>query len=280
MEKKERSKAKLPAIVARTGGKGLLKNTIFKLIPEHKTFVELFVGGGSVFFGHPQSEVEVVNDLDKDIYNIFRDTKAVGDKMKGRSFAPNRKKFWRLVDQKNFRNNVERLYRNIYVTLNSFGGSRLSYIGDQTEELILSGKSKFSKRIYPKKWQNDKFKERLKDTTILNEDFRKVIKKYDAPDTFFYLDPPYSRADKNKDYVETGVTIDDVYNAVKNIKGKFLLSYDDVPEAKKLFKNYNILRVPTKYQSGKGGITKKVCELLIMNYNIDKSKLRKCDGAT
>ena len=135
-------------------------------------------------------------------------------------------------------------------------------IGDQTEELILSGKSKFSKRIYPKKWQNDKFKERLKDTTILNEDFRKVIKKYDAPDTFFYLDPPYSRADKNKDYVETGVTIDDVYNAVKNIKGKFLLSYDDVPEAKKLFKNYNILRVPTKYQSGKGGITKKVCELL------------------
>jgi len=279
-----RSRAKMQAIVPRTGGKNLLKNTIVKLIPEHKTFVELFVGGGGVFFAHPKSEKEVVNDLDKDIFDIYRDTKAVGDKMKGRKFTPNREKFWRLHDQKNFKSNTERLYRNLYLSIVSFGGTRMSYIGPKKEKAILEGK--YPGSILPVKWQNDQFKERLKDVTILNQDFRNVIKKYDSKDTFFYLDPPYSRADKNKDYIHTGVTADDVFNAVKNIKGKFLMSYDNTPEAKKIFKNFNIMKVPTAYHSGNpkdrpGGVSKKVCELLISNYNVNSSNIKKCgDGAT
>ena len=195
--------------------------------------------------------------------------------MVGRKFTPNREKFWRLHDQKNFKSNTERLYRNLYVSVNSFGGSRMSYIGPKKEKRILAGE--YPGAILPVKWQSDQFKQRLKDTTILNQDFRSVIKKYDNKDTFFYLDPPYSRADTNKDYLVTGVTIDDVYNAVKNIKGKFLLSYDNTPEARKIFKNYNIIKVATAYQTGKGGVTKKACELLIYNYNINKGNIKKCE---
>ena len=265
IEIKQKKYKSMDGIVSRTGGKSRLKRLIISLIPEHERYVELFVGGGSVFFGKPASKEEVVNDLDKDIYDIFRDTKQVGEMMKGREFKPSKEKFWRLVRQKKFHSPQERLYRNLYVSKLSFSGSRLSYIGDKAATQVRA-----ERLSLPQKWQDNRYKERLKDVKIENKDFKDVIRKYDGAKTFFYLDPPYSRADKNKDYIVTGVTIEDVYNALKNIKGKFLLSYDNVPEAKKIFKNYNIIKVPTKHASGKGGQTLERCELLIANYPITR----------
>ena len=75
--------------------------------------------------------------------------------------------------------------------------------------------------------------------------------------------------------MEVGVTIEEVYNAVKNIKGKFLISYDDVPEAKQVFKQFNIIRVETRYNKGTGGATLGACELLIANYPISGKKTLK-----
>ena len=57
------------------------------------------------------------------------------------------------------------------------------------------------------------------------------------------------------------------YDSLKNIKGKFLISYNYSKEAKELFKNYNIKYVKTTYvDPSKGGndIIKK--EMLISNY--------------
>ena len=190
--------------------------------------------------------------------------------MKGREFIPSREKYWKLVKQKKFHSPAERLYRNIYISIMSFSGSRLSYIGDSVAAKARTRGSGGPGPPLPNKWQSDKYKQRLQDVKIENKDFKDVIRKYDGAKTFFYLDPPYSKADKNKDYIVTGVTIEDVYNALKNIKGKFLLSYDDVPEAKKIFKRFNIIKVPTKHSDGRGGQVGR-CELLIANYPISRA---------
>jgi DNA adenine methylase len=264
----------LKQIVGRTGGKRLLKNRIVDNIPPHEVYVEPFVGSGAVFFGRKfKANVEVLNDLDKDIFHIFKDSQAVGDKLKGKSFRPTREKYFRLLRQTKFRSPLERLYRNIYVSRNSFGSNRTSYIGEKAE-----ASPKFMKAGGTlDKWQNSQYKDRLKDVRIFNQDYKKLLKRWDSPETFFYLDPPYSRAAKNKDYVEVGVTINEVYDAVKNLKGKFILSYDDVPEARKLFSEFNITKVPTKYSDGTGGTKMTVCELLISNYplKIDTGKCKK-----
>ena len=49
----------------------------------------------------------------------------------------------------------------------------------------------------------------MKNTRILNQDYKTVIKKYDNPDAFIYLDPPYSMAADNNDYKDNDIKIED-----------------------------------------------------------------------
>jgi len=245
------------SIIGRVGGKSKLKDAIIKLIPKHNIYVEAFVGGGAVFFGKEPSEKEVVNDLDADIFHIYSDMKSVGENMINKDFKPSREKFNRLKNQKSFNSKTERLYRNLYLSRNSFKGDRNSYIGEKSE------KEKEHANV-GLRYKNTDFKDRLKDVKITNKDWKRLINKYDSKDTFFYLDPPYSMASDNKDYEYNDVTIDELYDTLKNIKGKFLLSYDHNKEIKNKFKGFRVRTVKTTYKPMGAPINKK--EYLISNY--------------
>lgn len=246
------------AIIGRTGGKSKIKKKIIDLIPPHKTFVEPFIGGGSVFFGREdRSDVEVINDKDPDIYHIYKDTQQLGDQLKTADFTGNKAKFERLKKQTKFKSNKDRLYRNIYLSINSFRSDRRQYN---------EYKHKEQKSKPGKTFREAGFQERLKGVKIFNQDYDKIIKKFDAPDTFFYLDPPYSRAESNKDYEFNSIDIEDLNKILRKLKGKFLLSYDDTPAARKVFKGFKIATIQTQYELGEGK-KKEVKELLISNYN-------------
>ncbi len=259
-------------IIARIGGKTKLADRLISKFPEHKTYVEGFVGGGSIFFKKPPSEIEVINDKDVDVMNIYRDVKKV-ESLSDKEFQPNRKKFDRLRKQTTFRNNKERLYRNLYLSLVSFRGDRQNYIGENLES------DKRYKNVgvkFKDQKQYDQFRDRLKDNnvSIHSQDYQKIIKKYDAPDTFFYLDPPYSRAESNKDYKEVGVRIEDICRFLTGIKGKFMMSYDAELDVKKICPKFNIYKIKTKYEStqkDKGAY--EVDEYIITNYKIPKNNL-------
>jgi len=239
------------SIVGRIGGKSKIKDLIIKLIPKHLIYVEAFVGGGAVFFGKEPSVIEVVNDLDKDIYHIYSDMKAVGEQMINKDFKPSRKKFNRLKNQKTFNSKTERLYRNLYLSFRSFRGDRKNYTG--------------TGHIRPNKYiSGEKYKDRLNGVKIVNKDWKQLINKYDDKDTFFYLDPPYSMAKDNNDYQYNDVSIDELYDTLKNIKGKFLLSYDYNKEIKNKFKGFKVRTIQTKYETSSTPINKK--EYLISNY--------------
>jgi DNA adenine methylase len=247
----------MQSIIARVGGKSKLAQRIVSKIPKHRIFVEAFVGGGAVFFRKKPSEIEVVNDLDKDIYNVYRDMKAVGEHMANKDFSLSRDKFNRLKNQKSFNSKVERLYRNLYLSLNSFRGDRKNYVGDKKEN------EKAGTNVGAR-YKTTKYKDRLKDVVIKNNDWKTLISKYDSKDTFFYLDPPYSMAGDNNDYKNNDVSIEELYNVLKNIKGKFLLSYDHNADIKNKFKGFKIRLVKTQYETSGDQINKK--EYLISNY--------------
>ena len=244
-------------IIARVGGKSKLKYIINTHIPNHKKYIEPFIGGGSIFFHKDKSDYEVVNDIDIDVYNIFNDMKTDGEKIIDMDFIPDRDIFNTFLSQETepLHEAVEdRLYRNLYISLFSFKGERKGYIGYKKEKAWGYGGGK--------KYKNTKYKDRLKNVIIENKDWRDIVLKYDSYDAFFYLDPPYSCAENNDDYKYNSININEMVDILKNLKGKFLLSYDKNDPF--LNKGFNIINVETQYKTKGKPVNKN--EYLIRNY--------------
>jgi DNA adenine methylase len=70
----------------------------------------------------------------------------------------------------------------------------------------------------------NEYADRLKYTQIECDDAIKIIQRYDSPETFFYLDPPYFNSDCGhyKGYSEADYL--KLLEALCSVKGKFLLS--------------------------------------------------------
>ena len=257
----------LRGLIGRTGGKSKLKKKIRGMMPPHTTYIEPFVGGGSVFFSAPadNNRKEIINDNDKEVISIYLDVKNIGDKIIDLPIVKTKEQFKSLVNKKKFASPVERLKRNILVSLYSFRSDRKSFAPSKTKQKIERGESGVGKNY-------NKYKERLKNTRILSQDYKTVIKKYDNPNALIYLDPPYSTASKNKDYNSNDVSIEDVINLLKTVKGKFILSYDDIPLARKLARDagFKVMTVRTEYSAlGRPNYVGNVIpkkELIIRNY--------------
>ena len=112
-------------------------------------------------------------------------------------------------------------------------------------------------------------KNRMANVVVENQDFETLIKHYDRPDSFFYADPPYF---STEDMYAVGFNLDDhvrLKNTLKNIKGKFLLSYNDCPEIRELYSGFSLFdfsrthSMAQRYEAGK-----EFRELLIGNYDL------------
>jgi DNA adenine methylase len=106
---------------------------------------------------------------------------------------------------------------------------------------------------------------------IENKPYDKIIERYDRPHTFFYIDHPYHGCEN--DYGKGLFSREDfsrLRGILDKVKGKFILSLNDVPEIRSLFKGFNIESVNTVYNVS-GAKKTKAKELLIMNYKPGKS---------
>lgn len=244
----------------RIGGKSRLKKRLVEMFPkgyEDMTYVEPFVGAGSVFYYKNPSKEEVINDLNSYVIRMHRGLKKYdGDKIsKDFNDAKNmsQEEFNKLRDMKPPQDPYKNFLRELLLVKTGFYAKTegQSYNAGKGDKLHVNFDGKYT--------------ERLKDTTILNEDFKKVINKYDSSTTFFYLDPPYENSEKL--YKDDTLPIKDVYDIMKNIKGKFMISYNNSKEAKKLFERFHIRYLNTTYADPfHGGSDRKVKEMIITNY--------------
>jgi DNA adenine methylase len=117
---------------------------------------------------------------------------------------------------------------------------------------------------------------RLSEVMIENLDYKDLIKRYDKPDNFFYLDPPYYKAPFYKHNLELE-DFASMSELLKTISGKFMLSINDHPEIVEIFKDFIIESVNVKYTVQiKGEHVGK--ELIIRNYrNYDKVEPQRLD---
>lgn len=110
------------------------------------------------------------------------------------------------------------------------------------------------------------YKSLLKHATITNKDYKLILQKYDSPTTFFYLDPPYENSSKAF-YHDTDMNYEEMRDILLQLKGYFLMSINDSPYIRKVFKDFKIkkINVFTRWSSNEK-TEKKRKELLIMNY--------------
>ena len=244
------------------GGKSQLSKDIVLMIPPHKTYIEVFGGGLSVFYAKEPSKLEVINDINSDLINLHRVIRNYPQTLSIylNKLLISREIFYDIKSQKiKPKNHIEKAAFYYYLISQSFGSKQ--------DNFAMSAKSgRKPKDIYKDFHQWSK---RLKYTTIENLSFDKLIQLYDKPDSFFYCDPPYYKTEsyyKNigsfgkKEHIK-------LYELLSNIQGKFLLSYNDSDFIKSLYKNFYIISSKEiKYTLAGSNRAKKVSEIFISNY--------------
>jgi ATP-dependent DNA ligase/site-specific DNA-adenine methylase len=245
-----------------SGGKSRVAAFLVSLIPEHKTFVEPFAGGAAVFWKKEQSVREVLNDADTEIafaYQFIRDvTEEQVTKLKQQYWEPSKELFFKLRDSKAPSDPVERFYRFMYVLYHSYGRSMKTFGYQKRPPMICN-------RLM-------KHKERLKGVIVRSGDYKEVMKEFDSPETFYFLDPPYPGEWAGPQGIHHWKEADvkGFSEFLNTLKGKFLITLNDLPwvrESLKQFRQTTFI-VPRTFR--KGDEPKE--ELLVSNYDLPKKQ--------
>src|SRR5215469_4834789 len=107
------------------GGKNRLAKQIIALLPQHTTYVEPFAGGAQVFFHKTPSRVEVLNDLDQNVFNFFRVCQLHHEELvRFLRYCLMSRSWYRLfaAQRPETLTDVQRAARFFYLLKNSFGG--------------------------------------------------------------------------------------------------------------------------------------------------------------
>lgn len=246
------------------GGKFHLAKTIIPKIPVHTCYIEPFAGGAWIMFRKPQSAVEVINDINREVVTLYRVIQ---------KHLPEFIRYmqWVLVSRDEFLRlqkvapdtltDIERACRFFYLQKLAFAGKvagnpTFGISAYKTPRLNLT-------RIEQDLWEAH---QRLALVTIECLPYFEAIQRYDRPESFFYCDPPYFGCE---DYYGKELFSRDDFqklaDLLSGLKGKWMLSINDVQEIRDIFKDYKIEQARTFYSLNKNQM-KSVEELLITNY--------------
>lgn len=251
-------------IVPWMGGKRKLASHLIPKFPEHSCYVELFCGGAALYFLKPeQAKVEVINDVDGELINLYR---VVQNHLE--EFIKQFK--WALTSRTLFNwlkeaycpglTDIQRAARFYYLQQHAFGAKRVG----QNFGYATTGRPINLCRI------EENLSEahiRLAGTYVEHLPWQDCFKRYDREHSFFYADPPY--------YDTAGYGLDFGYeqyvalaNSMRIAKGKVMISLNDHAEMRDVFKDFKIESLNIKYSlTSKASAKSKVSkEIVICNF--------------
>lgn len=206
------------------GGKQKLVVKILPLIPEHTMYVEPFIGGGAVFFSKKPSEIEVLNDTNKELINFY-------------SVVQNRyieleKLISVTLHSRGLHKDAAVVYENPHLFDEVKRAWAVWVLSSQSFSAMLDGswgydksKNTTTKKITNKRQQfTSDYAERLQNVQLECADALYVIKSRDTAKSFFYCDPPYFNSDMGHYDGYSQQDFEGLLQALSEVKGKFLLS--------------------------------------------------------
>lgn len=178
------------------GGKFYLANEIVNMFPKHICFCEVFGGSAAVLLRKDKSKVEVYNDLDSWLVNLYRvirnKPQEFLDALEYLPYSRQERADWLKVYRAYKRTpesvdmtDVERACLFFLVLRSSFNGkvdsTSFSY------SLVSSKGSSWRNSIdliFPAHL-------RMREVVVENLPYYDILNRYDGKETLFYLDPPY-----------------------------------------------------------------------------------------
>lgn len=232
-------------------------------MPPHTTYCEVFAGAAWVLFKKPESKVEIINDINRELVTLYRCVKHHLPEL----VAQFR---WMLVARDEFDRfmktpadtltDIQRAARFFFLAKTSFGAK----VSKPTFGIAATAPPRLNLLRIEEDLSEAHL--RLSRVFIESKPYGEVIGRFDKPGTFFYVDPPYWGSEK--DYGEGLFSRADfalLAEQLGGIKGKFLLSLNDTPGVRETFSNFSIERVTTRYSIA-ASANQQVGEVLIRNY--------------
>lgn len=249
-------------IIPWIGGKRRLANRLFQLFPEHKCYVEPFAGGAALYFLREQpAKVEVLNDINSDLVNLYRVVKNHLEEFV-RQFK------WALSSREVFKwvqmtapetlTDIQRAARFYYLQHQAFGGK----VSGQTWGTATTAPPVNLLRIEE---TLSAAHLRMSQTFIEHLPWMECMRRYDRAHTLFFCDPPYWQT------VGYGVGFEwEQYELLAafmaKAKGKVLLTLNDHPDIRSCFSDFEMETVGIDYTVGGGHKAAKRQELIIRSW--------------
>lgn len=174
------------------GSKWNLVPHILKMIPNHHTYLEPFFGSGAILFSKNESRIEMVNDLDHNVVNLFNCIKSDPERLA------------RIVlstpySREQYDNSYIQIPEEPYEKAANFLVKCWQGYGFRTNGSKVGWKNDIQGResMYALwDWYRlpDRIlmvAERLRKVQIENRPALEVMKRFDFSNVFMYLDPPY-----------------------------------------------------------------------------------------
>ncbi len=205
------------------GGKQQLAAKIISLIPDHKIYVEPFIGGAAVFFAKAKSESEIINDVNSEIVNFYevlqRDFSALQAEISVSLHSRKLHKHAQVIyENPDMFDRIKRAWAVWVLANTSFesnldAGFRYDKAGKNTR-LLANKRCQFSEELG----------QRIQNVQLECCDAIKIIHSRDSSVTFFYLDPPYVGANQGHYNGYDQQDFDNLISELATIEGAFLMS--------------------------------------------------------
>jgi DNA adenine methylase len=243
------------------GGKRLLRKQIISLFPTgFNRYIEVFGGAGWVLFGSEKhAEFEIYNDINGELVNLFRCVKFhCGELQRELSLTLNSREVFndfRSQFKAQGLTDIQRAVRFFILIKVSYGSDRHSF------GCIKKNMAKMTDYL-------TQVSERLSSVLIENKPYDKLIELYDKETALFYLDPPYHGTEKYYDNAFTDNDHIKLCDILKNLKGRFVLSYNDDEFIRELYKDFTIIETARQnnLMQRYADASKTYKELIIKNY--------------
>ena len=223
------------------GGKSRMLKHLLPLLPDHQCYCEPFAGGLALLMRKNPSHIEVVNDLNGDLIALYRCVqyhndellREIGHLIAGRQTMHDLLRNPGLTD-------IQRAARFYCRNRKSFGG------GGRTLGIV---RSKGSGCAFIRSKNVDllsQARDRLSNVVVENLPYERCLELYDAPETCFFMDPPYLNARPTAYAGWTESDITRFRSHVVKLKARWIITLDDSEFVRSTFYDCKLTPVTTK----------------------------------